>query len=117
MQANNRRFTDVLTATFPDDTQFEADRDRAFRAFAARVQRVKAAGRQRPDFVAEDLVMMLMANAGVISASEAAPQISLRLVAYLLQACRAEGAQPLPSVPSPHSIYQALRRLLRSRET
>lgn len=112
IQAKDRGFTDVLTRTFPDDPSFEADRDRAFSAFAVLIQRAKAAGRLRADFVAEDLVMMLMANAGVTSAtSVAAPQASPRLVAYLLQACAAEGAKPLPPAPSPRSIYQVLRRL------
>src|ERR1035437_1368180 len=118
MQAIDRGFTDVLTRTFPDDTSFEADRDRAFRAFAGLIQRAKAAGRRRPDFVPQDLVMMLMANAGVISAtSDAAPQTSPRLVAYLLQACSTECAQPLPPPPSPRSIVQALRGLRQSSET
>lgn len=112
MQANDRGFTDVLTRTFPDDVSFEADRDHAMRGFAALIQRAKAAGRLRPDFVPEDLVLFLMANAGVVSAtSQAAPQASPRMVAYLLQACAAEGAQQLPPPPSPSSIYQALRRL------
>jgi AcrR family transcriptional regulator len=111
MQANDRGFTDVLTRTFPDDVSFEANRGHAMRGFAALIQRAKVAGRLRPDFVPEDLV--LFANAGVVSAtSQAAPQASPRMVAYLLQACAAEGAQQqLPPPPSPRFIYQALRRL------
>ena len=112
MQARDRGFTDVLTRTFPNDKSFEADRDRAFRAFAGLIQRAKAAGKLRPDFVPEDLVMLLMANAGVISAtSDAAPETSPRLVAYFLQACAADAARPLPAPPTQRGMHRALRRL------
>lgn len=112
MQARDRGFTDVLTRTFPKDKSFEADRGRAFRAFAGLIQRAKAVGKLRADFVPEDLVMMLMANAGVISAtSNAAPETSARLVAYLLQACSAGAAQPLPVPPTASRMYGALQRL------
>jgi len=118
MQARDRGFTDVLTRTFPNDTSFEADRDRAFRAFAGLIQRAKEVGRLRPDFVPEDLVMMLMANAGVISATgNVAPETSPRLVAYLLQSFAAEAAQPLPPPPTPRGVYRALRRLYQQEET
>jgi AcrR family transcriptional regulator len=117
MQAFDRGFTDVLTRIFPNDPCFEAERDRAFRAFTQLIARAKAAGRLRPDFAAEDLVMMLMANAGVINATgSAAPQTSPRLVAYLLQACAAEVAQPLPPPPTPRAMYGALQRLHQKRE-
>ena len=118
MQAYDRGFTDVLTRIFPNDPCFEAERDRAFRAFAQLVARAKAVGRLRPDFAAEDLVMMLMANAGVINATgSAAAATSPRLVAYLLQACAAEVAQPLPPPPTPRAMYTALQRLHQRRET
>jgi AcrR family transcriptional regulator len=112
MQARDRGFTDVLTRIFPDDRSLKADGDRAFRAFAGLTQRAKEAGRLRPDLVPEDLVMMLTANAGVIHAtSSAAPQTSPRLVAYLLQAYAARGAQPLPPPPTQRRMVRALQRL------
>src|ERR1035437_1343188 len=87
MQAYDRGFTDVLTRIFPNDPWFEAERDRAFRVFAQLIARAKAVGRLRPDFAAQDLVMMLMANAGVIHApGSAAPQSSPRLVAWMTPA-------------------------------
>ena len=91
MQADDRGVTDVLTMTFPTHKRFEAARARAHQGFVALVERAKATGRLRADFVAEDLVMVLMANAGVINATgDAAPQTWRRLVAYLLQAFAAE---------------------------
>jgi AcrR family transcriptional regulator len=114
MQADDRGVTDVLTMTFPTHKRFEADRARAYRGFVELIARAKATGRLRTDFVAEDLIMMLMANAGVINATgEAAPQTWRRLVAYLLQAFAAESAAPLPDPPAPAQMYRALLRVQR----
>jgi AcrR family transcriptional regulator len=111
MQAEDRGFTTVLTMSFPTAKRFEADRDRAFVDFTALIDRAKAADRLRADFVAEDMVMFLMANAGVLSATaDAAPETSPRLVAYFLQACAATAAEPLPTPPTPRRMYRAMLR-------
>ena len=111
MQAGDRGFTTVLTMTFPTAKRFEADRDRAFADFITLVERAKAAGKLRADFVAEDLPMFLMANAGVLTATaDAAPDTWRRLVGYLLQACAAPAAQPLPDPPTPRQMYRAMLR-------
>jgi AcrR family transcriptional regulator len=112
MQARDRGFTEVLTRTFPNDPSFEAGRERAFTSFTELIGRAQGTGKLRPDFLPEDLVMVLMANAGVISAAgDAAPESSPRLVAYLLQACAASAAQPLPPPPHPSRVHLALQRL------
>ncbi|MEX5711119.1 helix-turn-helix domain-containing protein [Parafrankia sp. FMc6] len=114
MQAGDRGFTTVLTMTFPTAKQFEADRDRAFADFATLVERAKSAGKLRPDFVTEDLPVFLMANAGVLAATtDAAPDTWRRLVGYLLQACAAPTAQPLPDPPAPRQLYRAMLRATR----
>jgi AcrR family transcriptional regulator len=111
MQAGDRGFTTVLTMTFPTAKQFEADRKRAFTDFTTLIERAKGAGNLRADFVAEDLPMFLMANAGVLTATaDAAPDTWRRLVGYLLQACAAPAAQPLPDPPGPRQMYRALLR-------
>jgi AcrR family transcriptional regulator len=111
MQAGDRGFTTVLTLTFPTAKQFEADRDRAFADFATLVERAKATGSLRADFVTEDLPMFLMANAGVLSATaDAAPDVWRRLVGYLIQACAAPAARPLPDPPPPRQMYRAMLR-------
>jgi AcrR family transcriptional regulator len=116
MQAEDRGFTTVLTMTFPTARRFEADRDRAFADFVALIDRAKAAGTLRADFVAEDLPMLLMANAGVLAATgDAAPGTWRRLVAYFLQACAAPAAEPLPAPPAPRQMYRALLRYDQSR--
>lgn len=53
MQAGDRGFTTVLSLTFPTAKRFEADRAQAFADFSVLVERAKAAGRLRADFVTE----------------------------------------------------------------
>lgn len=111
MQAGDRGFTTVLTMTFPTAKQFEADRDRAFADLTTLVDRAKTAGKLRADFSTEDMPMFLMANAGVLTATaDAAPDTWRRLVGYLLQACAADAAQPLPDPPTPRQMYRAMLR-------
>jgi AcrR family transcriptional regulator len=114
MQAGDRGFTTVLTMTFPTAKQFEADRASAFADFTTLVARAKDAGKLRADFVTEDMPMFLMANAGVLTATvDAAPEAWRRLVGYLIQACAAQGAQPLPDPPAPRQMYKAMLRATR----
>jgi hypothetical protein len=55
--------------------------------------------------------MFLMANAGVLAATaDAAPDTWRRLVGYLIQACAAPAAQPLPKPPTPGQMYRAMLR-------
>ncbi|GAA1655919.1 TetR/AcrR family transcriptional regulator [Actinoplanes couchii] len=111
MQAGDRGFTTVLTMTFPTAKQFEADRSRAFADFTTLIDRAKAAGGLRADFVTEDMPVFLMANAGVLTVtSDAAPDVWRRLVGYLIQACAARTAQPLPDPPAPRQMYRAMLR-------
>lgn len=112
MQAEDRGFTDVLTMTFPTAKAFEAERDRAAAGFAELIARAKATGRLRADFVHQDLVVVLMANAGVVAATaDAAPEAWRRLVGYLLQAFESGAAGPLPEPPAPRQMVRALTRL------
>ena len=115
MQAADRGLNDVLTLTFPTAKRFEAERARARDGLVELITRAKATGRLRSEFVPEDLVMLLMANAGVINATgDAAPNTWKRLVAYMIQAFAAESAGPLPASPAPKHLYRALLRLHRS---
>jgi AcrR family transcriptional regulator len=112
MQAEDRGFGNVLTMTFPAARQFEAERDRAYEGFLRLVARAQATGKLRRDFVAEDLPMLLMANAGVVAGTAgAAPGTWRRLAAYMIQAFRADHASPLPPPPAPTAMYRALVQL------
>lgn len=112
MQADDRGFADVLTMTFPTAKAFEAERDRSAAALADLLERAKVTGRLRADFAHQDVPLILMANAGVVTATrDAAPEAWRRLVGYLIQAFAAETARPLPDPPTKPQMYRALMRL------
>jgi len=78
MQTSDRGFSDVLTMTFPSVLRFEAARREAYEAFSELMRKAQAAGELRDDFVAEDLIILLMASAGVVAATgNAAPRSAL----------------------------------------
>lgn len=109
MQTSDRGFTDVLTRWFPAAPDLEAQRDRVARDFATLIGRAKARGTLRPDFAHQDLIFILMANAGIVAAAaDAAPAASKRMIAYLLQSFAAPAAGPLPKPPSKTAVLHAL---------
>jgi hypothetical protein len=67
-------FADVLTTTFPTAKAVEERRNEAYEGMVRLIGRAKATGRLREDFDPSDLVLIHMANAGVVNATgEAAP--------------------------------------------
>ena len=98
--------------TFPTATQLEVQRQHAYHGFLELISRAKATGRLRPDFTDQDLVILLMANAGVIAATqEAAPGTWERLVGYMLQAFTAPQPATLPPPPGPSALARAMAGL------
>ncbi|WP_246053060.1 TetR/AcrR family transcriptional regulator [Actinocorallia herbida] len=118
MQAADRGFADVLTMTFPAAAHLEELRARAYDDFRKLIDRAKATGRLRPDFASQDLVILLMANAGVIAATaQAAPESSPRLVGYMIQAFTAPQPDTLPPPPDPDALAHAMLGLNCTRTT
>lgn len=112
MQLVDRGFADVLTMTFPRSMRCEQLRRRSYRAISALVQRAKDAGALRGDFSPEDIVLLLMAHAGVASAAgKVGPAFSARLRAYLYAAFGLPVGEGLPPAPSDAKVYRALMRL------
>jgi hypothetical protein len=109
---NAQGFADLMTLNVPGATEPQAPRDRAHADFVELIHRAKTSGHLREDFVAEDLMLLLMANAGVVAATnDAAPGSGARFVAYMLQAFASEAAKPLPPAPSPRRMYRAMMRV------
>lgn len=97
LQARNQGFSAAFLTAFPHSAEFGALRERADRALAELVRRAQASGALRRDFDPADLPLVFVANSGLRAAApEVAPDASRRLVAYLLQAFRAETTHPLP---------------------
>lgn len=78
------------------------------------IERARKTGHLREDFASQDLILVLMANAGVVAATGAsAPESWRRLVGHLLRGFANPGA-PLPaiaSVPDDEQLYRAMARV------
>lgn len=110
MQALDKGFTGAFISAFPDAVAYDEERARAERGFAELTRRAKDAGRLRADFALDDLTLVLMANSGLVTEStESAVAASRRLAAYLIQAFRAEGAEPLPPA-TPLGLHHVICR-------
>jgi AcrR family transcriptional regulator len=117
MQAADRGFADVLTMTFPAAKALEARRAEAYDGFLQLIARARTSGHLREDFVPEDLVILLMANAGVVAATgDAAPDAWRRLVGHMLRsyATARTDIPPLPQAPAPAALYRAMVRIART---
>lgn len=111
MQAADSGFADVLTTTFPTAKALERRRTEAYEAALKLIDRAKAAGRLREDFNSSDLVLLHMANAGVVSAcGDAAPDAWRRVVALLIQSFEAPARGSLPDSPEHSALYMAMLR-------
>lgn len=101
LHARNRGFTAAFMSAYPGAVDFAAEREHALAAIAGLARRAKDAGRLRPDFVLDDLILVLMANSGIRAASPAAAvAASRRFAALAIQAFQAvPQAAPLPPVP------------------
>ncbi|MFB9838809.1 TetR/AcrR family transcriptional regulator [Actinoallomurus acaciae] len=98
MHARDRGFTAAFLSAFPDTVDFAAARERSLAAVAELARRAKATGELRPDFVLDDLILVLMANGGIRAGSPAAAvAASRRFAALLIQSFRSEPVvAPLP---------------------
>ncbi|MDX3573998.1 helix-turn-helix domain-containing protein [Streptomyces sp. ID05-47C] len=111
MQAADSGFADVLTTTFPTAKALERRRNEAYEGMVELIGRAKATGRLREDFDSSDLVLLHMANAGVVNATgDAAPDAWRRVVALLVQSFETPARGPLPASPQHDALYRAMLR-------
>ena len=111
MQAAGAGCADVLSLTFPTTPELDRQLRAATVGLSDVIERARTAGALRADFVLEDLVLVLMANAGVVNTTKChAPKAWERFAAYMLSALRAPGASPVPKPTSPARVARAIRR-------
>ena len=131
LQAGDRGLSDLLSMTLSADEQVEDLRRAANDLLITVIDRAKAAGALREDFVGEDLVLLLIATASVMHVTRAdAPQAWRRFVALALDAFRSQASPPqtettltettltettLPAPPSTAQMTRAMLRLARER--
>jgi AcrR family transcriptional regulator len=110
LQVHDRGIADLITMDVSMAPEIEALRDQAFQGLVEVIERAKAAGALRADATAEDVVVILQANAGVVTrAHAAAGSASRRLIHLLLDGLRAEAATAGPMAPSPRRMRAAMR--------
>jgi AcrR family transcriptional regulator len=104
LHVHSRGFADAFMAAFPEAMDFAADREQTLRAVGELARRAQRTGRLRPDFVIDDLILMLMAHRGLQDAPRAARvTASRRFAAHVIEAFRAapETAAPTALPPAP----------------
>ena len=86
-------------------------RTEAFDGLVQLVARARADGALRADFTTEDVVVLLMANAGLVErAAGISSAASSRLVHLLLDGCRSGAATDGPRPITPRRMRLAMRR-------
>ncbi|MGV9213222.1 TetR/AcrR family transcriptional regulator [Micromonospora sp. RB23] len=90
LHARDRGYTTAFTAAFPHAVDLAAKRRAALAALADLTLRAKNTGHLRPDFVLDDLILILMANGGLHATStDARVAASRRFAALAIRAFRA----------------------------
>jgi AcrR family transcriptional regulator len=110
LQVADRSLSDVLTMHLSGCPRMSEIRNRWYAAQLALIDRAQLEGSLRADLVPEDVVLILLANAGVIDATaEAAPDAWRRSLGLMLDAMRATSATPLPDSPCQGRLLAAFR--------
>jgi AcrR family transcriptional regulator len=91
MQAADAGLRDLLTMRFPTSSSAGELQKRALDDLEQLIRRAQNQGDLRSDFVSSDLPMLLVANAGVVTATrDNAPDTWRRFTAYMLDAFRVD---------------------------
>jgi AcrR family transcriptional regulator len=97
LQAGDRALANLLTATIEGAPELEQLRASALSGAVALIERAQRRGELRADFRHEDLVLLLMANAGLLErTADTAPDAWQRHLDYVL-----DGLRPTPTTASP----------------
>jgi AcrR family transcriptional regulator len=117
VQASDRGLADLLARDVhdphcEDDGELDRLRAHAYEGFVQLVERAQQSGALRSDFVPQDMVLLLMANAGLVHrTADAAPTSWARLAAFLLDGLRSEAATEAPPAPSEEEVVAAMHGL------
>jgi AcrR family transcriptional regulator len=116
LQAGDRGLSDLLSMTLSADEHVEQLRRTANDRVIVLIDRAKAQGSLRVDFVGEDLVLVLIATAAVMHVTRTdAPDAWRRFAALTLDAFRCRDSPPLPDPPSTAQMTRAMVRLAAER--
>ena len=109
MQARDRGIADLVTMNV-SAPEIEELRARAYDGLVRLVARAHQAGVLRADFTDQDVVLLQMANAGLMERAHGiTAEASARFVALLLDGLRAEAATPGAAAPSARRVMAAMQ--------
>jgi len=112
MQADNRALGDLLTMLFPASPELQALQLRALSGLTALVDRAIASGDLRSDFRHEDVVLILMANTGLLERTvDALPQGWRRHLHFVLEGLHHSSGTAAPQSSGPARTRRAMRQL------
>jgi AcrR family transcriptional regulator len=112
LQAKDAGMRDLLTTAFPSSSDIEERTARAVEKLKVLMSRAQEDGSLRPDVVASDLVVMLLANAGVLQATgNTAPDAWRRFAALMVDSFRARPDAPLPPSPPEQQLRRSIALL------
>lgn len=116
LQASDAGLRELLTMSFPASSIIEKQAGEALAKLATLIERAQDAGSLRRDVVPGDVVVMLLANAGVVSAtadSECAPGAEpwRRFAAMIINAFAVQPAEPLPPAPPEQQLRRSIAML------
>jgi AcrR family transcriptional regulator len=112
LQATDRALADLLTSRIHGAPDLEELRGRAHDGLVRLIDSAKAAGVLRDDFRHEDVVLLLMANAGLIErTSAAAPTAWQRHLGYVLDGLRAPARSVNAPSPGRRAVTAAMADL------
>ncbi len=112
LQSADRGLADLLTTRLTGAPELEELRAQAYVGFVRLVDRARAAGALRTDYVPEDLVLLLMANAGLVRrTADHASSASARFVSMALDGLRADAATAADPSPGETAVAAAMTAL------
>ena len=110
MQASDLGIADLVTMDLSSAPEIEQLRARAYDGVVQLIGRAHEAGVLRADFTDQDVVLLLMANAGLVERAHGIPdEASARLTALLLDGLRAQAATPGPEAPNARHFMAAMQ--------
>jgi AcrR family transcriptional regulator len=110
MQARDLGIADLVIMQLSAAPEVEALRTRAYKGLIQLANRAQEAGTLRSDFTHQDVVLLLMANAGLVERAHGmASDASDRLITLLLDGLRATAATAGPAAPGKRRVLAAMR--------
>ena len=110
MQASDLGIADLVTMDLSSAPEIEQLRARAYDGVVRLIRRAHEASVLRADFTDQDVVLLLMANAGLVErAHSITAEASARLIHVLLDGFRAQAATDGPAAPTAREVVAAMR--------